>query len=142
MWRAFCAVVLLALCCLIFRAARVGMAGDYVDPISSITTQDEALYSNSAIGMALHGDWLTPKFMGRLALYKPPLLIWVSAASARILGISRLALRLPIAFFCSLALGLVFLFAAELGSWQTGVCAAILLASNHLWHVLGTAVMT
>ncbi|SPE42931.1 membrane hypothetical protein [Candidatus Sulfopaludibacter sp. SbA3] len=142
MQRALYAVALLALVCLLFRAARTGLAGDYVDPISHITAQDEALYAHSAITMAQNGDWLTPTFMGRLALYKPPLLIWLSAASARLLGVSRLALRFPIALLCSLAVGLVFLFAAELNSWQAGACAAALLASNHLWHVLGGSCMT
>ena len=142
MQRAFYAVALLALACLLVRAARTGLAGDYVDPVSRITSQDEALYASSAISMAQDGDWLTPKFMGRLALYKPPLLIWAAAISARVLGVSRLALRLPIALLCSLAVGLVFLFAAELSSWQAGICAAALLASNRLWHVLGGSCMT
>jgi hypothetical protein len=142
MQRAFYAVALLALVCLLVRAARIGLAGDYVDPISRITTQDEALYSNSVIEMARHGDWLSPKFMGRLALYKPPMLIWASALSVRLLGISRFALRLPVALICSLGVGLIFLFSAELRSWQAGVCAAVLVSSDHLWHVLGGTAMT
>jgi 4-amino-4-deoxy-L-arabinose transferase-like glycosyltransferase len=141
MQRAFYAVALLAMACLLLRAARTGLAGDYVDPISHTTTVEEAMNASSAISMAQHGDWLTPRFMGRPALDEPPLLIWVSALSARLLGISRLSLRLPIAIACSLALGLVFLFAAELCSWQSGVCAAALLASSHLWHVLAASCM-
>ena len=95
MRRALCAVALLALACLLLRAARVGLAGDYIDPISKITAQDEALYSHSAIAMAREGDWLTPRFMGRYALYKPPLLVWAAAVSSKLLGVSRLSLRLP-----------------------------------------------
>lgn len=142
MQRAFCAVALLALACLLVRAARTGLAGDFVDPISHITAQDEALYAHSAIAMSRKGDWLTPKFMGRLALYKPPLLIWFSAAAVKAAGISRLVLRFPIALLCALATGLIFLMAAELNCWQAGVCAAVLLASSHLWHVLGSSCMT
>ena len=137
-----CAVALLALVCLLVRAARVGLAGDYVDSIGKITAQDEALYAHSAIRMAQQGDWLTPKFMGRFALYKPPLLMWASGLSARILGVSRLPLRLPVALLASLAVGLVFLWAAELRGWQAGACAAALVISNHLWHVLGGMCMT
>ena len=74
MGRAFCLVVLLGLACLLMRSARFGLAGDYVDPISKITAQDEALYASTSIGMARQGGWLTPKFLGRYALYKPPLL--------------------------------------------------------------------
>jgi hypothetical protein len=142
MQRALCAVAVLALACLLLRSARVGLAGDYVDPIGKITAQDEALYANSAIRMARQGDWLTPMFMGRYALYKPPLLMWAAGFSARILGVSRLALRLPVALLASLGLGLVFLWVAELRSWQAAACAALLVASNHLWHVLGGMCMT
>ena len=142
MQRALCAVALLALACLLFRAARVGMAGDYVDPIGRITAQDEALYAHSAIHMAREGGWLTPMFMGRYALYKPPLLAWMAGLSVRIGGVSRLALRFPIALACSLAVGLIFLWVAELRSWQAGACAVLLLVSSHLWHVLGSMCMT
>jgi len=133
---------MLALACLLLRSARVGLAGDYVDPISRVTAQDEALYAHSAIRMARLGNWLTPMFMGRYALYKPPLLLWVSGLSARLLGVTRLALRLPVALLSSFAVGLVFLWAAELRAWQAGACAAAFLVSNHLWHVLGGMCMT
>jgi hypothetical protein len=142
MRRALCAVALLALASLLVRSARVGLAGDYVDPISKVTAQDEALYAHSAIRAARQGGWLTPIFMGRYGLYKPPLLMWVSGLSVRILGVSRLALRLPVALLASLSAGLVFLWAAELRSWQAGACAAALLVSNHLWHVLAGMSMT
>jgi Dolichyl-phosphate-mannose-protein mannosyltransferase len=142
MRRALCAVALLALVCLLVRAARVGVAGGYIDPIGKVTAQDEALYSHSVIVMARGGDWLTPRFMGRYALYKPPLLVWLAAGSCKILGISRLSLRLPIALLSALALGLVFLWAGELAGWQAGVVASALLLSNHLWHTLAVLCMT
>ena len=80
MQRTLFAVALLALACLLIRAARVGVAGAYIDPIGKITAQDEALYGHSAIAMARDGDWLTPRFMGRFALCKPPLLVWAAEA--------------------------------------------------------------
>lgn len=142
MKRAFLAVAAVALLFLLVRAARVGLAGDYLDPVRRITAQDEALYASSAIHMATEGGWLTPRFMGRYALYKPPLLIWTAGLSARLLGVSRLALRLPAALACALSLGLIFLWTAELRSWQAAAAAALLVASNHLWHVLGSFCMT
>ena len=142
MRRALCAVALLALACLLLRAARVGLAGDYIDPISKITAQDEALYSHSAIAMAREGGWLTPRFMGRYALYKPPLLVWTAGVSAKLLGVSRLSLRLPGAILSALALGLIFLWAGELAGWQAGAVAGALLLSNHLWHTLAALCMT
>jgi hypothetical protein len=140
--RALIAVAVLALACLLVRSARVGLAGDYVDPVSHIKAQDEATYSSCAIRMAVQGGWLTPNFMGRMALFKPPLLYWVSGLAARLAGVSRFALRFPVALLCALAAGLVFWWAAEMRSWQAGVCAVILIASDHLWHVLGGMCLT
>ena len=142
MKRAFLAVAAAALLILLVRAARVGLAGDYIDPIRRITAQDEALYAASAIHMAVAGGWGTPRFLGRYALYKPPLLMWAAGFSARVLGISRLSLRLPEALACAFAAGLIFLWAAEARSWPAGVCAALLAVSSHLWHVLGSLAMT
>jgi len=136
MRRALCAVALLALACLLVHAARVGLAGDYIDQIGKITAQDEALYAHSAIAMARNGDWLTPRFIGRYALYKPPLLVWAAAVSSKLLGVSRLSLRLPIAILSELAIGLLFLWAGELAGWQAGAVAGALLLSNHLWHII------
>src|SRR4051812_18676978 len=114
MRQAFCAVALLALICLLPRAANVGLAGAFIDPIGRITAQDEALYGNSAIAMSRPGgDWLTPHFMGRPALYKPPMLIWLSALSARVFGIGHFTLRLPVIVISALAVGLIFLWVAE-----------------------------
>jgi hypothetical protein len=139
---AFCAAAVVALTCLLLRAGRTGMAGDYVDPIARIGAQDEALYAHSAIQMAQRGGWLTPVFLGRYGLYKPPLLAAAAGLSARILGVTRLALRLPVALLAALAAGLVLWWAAEVHSWQAGVCAAALLISNHLWHSLASMCLT
>ncbi len=142
MRRAFLTVAVLALAVLFVRAARVGLAGDYLDPIAKVSAQDEALYSHSAIRMATQGDWLTPRFLGRFALYKPPLTIWVSAASAKLLGVSRIALRLPMILIAACGLGLLFLFAAELSSWQAGAFAVALLLCNRLWMTTASMALT
>jgi Dolichyl-phosphate-mannose-protein mannosyltransferase len=142
MRQAYLAVAVLAFAVLFVRAARVGLAGDYLDPVAKISAQDEALYSHSAIRMAQRGDWLTPHFLERLALYKPPLAVWLAGASAKLLGVSRIALRLPTILFAALGLGLLFLFAAEMRAWQAGAFAVVLLLSNRLWMVPASMVLT
>ncbi|MGA7235686.1 MAG: glycosyltransferase family 39 protein [Bryobacteraceae bacterium] len=142
MRQAFVAVVLIAFAVLFIRAARVGLAGDYLDPVAKISAQDEALYSHSAIRMAQRGDWLTPRFLERFALYKPPLAIWLAGISAKLLGVSRIALRLPMILIAALGLGLLFLFAAEMRAWQAGAFAVALLLSNRLWMVPASMVLT
>jgi hypothetical protein len=135
-------VAAIALATVLARSARVGLAGDYVDPVGRVTAQDEALYANSSIRMATQGGWLTPEFMGRYALYKPPMLYWLSAASARTFGISKLSLRLPVAVLAAISAGLLFLWVAELAEWAAAALALALLVSNHLWHVLSGMAMT
>src|SRR6516164_1515397 len=61
-----------------------GIATGYVDPVARIQAQDEAVYGSTSFTMAAEGGWLTPRILGRYALYKPPLLYWFSAASARL----------------------------------------------------------
>jgi Dolichyl-phosphate-mannose-protein mannosyltransferase len=136
MLRAFCTVALLALALLLLRAGGISLAGDYIDPLSHISAQDEALYSHSAIAMARQGEWLTPRFMGRYALYKPPLLIWAAALSTRAFGIFPWSLRLPAALLAALSLGLLFLWAAELSGLTAGAMLVALVLSNHLWLTL------
>ena len=136
------AVVALAFALLMIRAVRVGLAAGYLDPIAHISSQDEALYSHSAIQMAERGDWLTPHFLGRLALYKPPLTDWLAAASARAFGVSRVTLRFPIVFLTAFALGLLFFFAAGMGRWESGAFAVLFLLSNRLWMVPASMVLT
>jgi hypothetical protein len=142
MRRAFCAVVVLALACLLPRAVRIGITGDYVDAIGKITAQDEALYGHSAISTAERGDWLTPHFMGRLALYKPPMLIWLSGLSGKIFGITRLTLRLPVVLIAAIGTGILFLWGAETGGIVAGACVALLLLDDRLFNTLSTLVMT
>lgn len=139
---AFAVVAAIAFASLFARSARVGLAGDYVDPVSRVTAQDEALYANTSIHMAREGGWLTPTFMGRYAFYKPPLLYWVSAAAARGFGIFTPVLRLPVAAIAALAAGLLFLWAAEMSGWAAGALCVALLISNHLWHVLSGMALT
>ncbi len=142
MRQAFAVVVAIAFAVLLIRGIRVGLAGDYLDPIAKISAQDEALYSHSAIRMATEGDWLTPRFLGRFALYKPPLTVWLAGASAKLLGVSRVALRLPVILIAALGLGLLFLLCAEIGEWQAGAFAVAFLLCDRLWMVPASMVLT
>jgi hypothetical protein len=106
----------------------------WVDPVSRLEAQDEATYANTAVGMAEGEGWLTPKFMGRLALYKPPLLYWAEGASLRLFGFSRFALRLP-----SLLAGAAV--CAILYAWA-GLAAPLLLLGSHQFFVLSRIGLT
>lgn len=63
----------------------------WIDPWARIPAQDEALYSHASLRMAAGESWLTPQFLGRKLLVKPPLALWLSAISQRM----GLGLRTP-----------------------------------------------
>src|ERR1700683_2398014 len=100
----FCASLLL----LGFGAGKAGIATAYVDPVAKIQAQDEATYAASSLRMAVHGGWMTPRFLGRYALYKPPLLYWLAASSVKVLGNRALALRAPSVLAGAATVALVF----------------------------------
>ncbi|MBI1792511.1 MAG: glycosyltransferase family 39 protein [Acidobacteria bacterium] len=140
-WRLVCAFVL-AFVVLACRADRVGLASGYLDPLTRIGAQDEALYSHSALRMARQGDWLTPRFLGRYALYKPPLLLWLAGASVKIFGPSPLALRLPSLLAGALTGVLVFYWVSRWRSPLAAAAALLLFLLNPLTHILSRMCLT
>jgi len=102
------------------------------DPIARFRSQDESLFANSAITMVLRGDWMTPKFLGRIYLYKPPLQLWLSAISMKLFGITLLGLRLPILLAGACGVALLFAWGRRTGS---GLAAALLLLADPMWQI-------
>src|SRR5262249_51435795 len=128
----FALVFFLSLIRLSYNVHRVGMASGEIDKVGHIAAQDESVYSHIALRMAADRDWMTPKFLGRYALFKPPLLYWLAAASVSAFGKHAWALRLPSLVAGAAVAALLF---ASVGGWQ-GLVAALLLLSNPLWHIL------
>jgi 4-amino-4-deoxy-L-arabinose transferase-like glycosyltransferase len=62
-----------------------------------VTAWDESLYATSAAEMVVSGNWLITTFHSAVDYYnsKPPLNIWLIAASFKIFGIGLAALRFP-----------------------------------------------
>jgi hypothetical protein len=121
-----------------YNVSDVGLANGYIDPVSRIAAQDEALYSHVVFRMIEDGDWLTPKFLGRYALVKPPLLYWASAVPALWMDPVALAVRLPSLLAGALVPALLFFWVGGL----RGLLAAVLLLSNPLWHILSRVCLT
>ncbi|PWT99302.1 MAG: hypothetical protein C5B51_27440 [Terriglobia bacterium] len=117
-----------------FGISRSGVAEPFSDPLSLIRSQDESAYANGALRMATAGGWLTPRFMGRYLLIKPPLLVWLAGFSMKIGGISRFALRLPVLVAGALATLLLIVWSAKAHSWWTAAATGLLLVANPLWH--------
>lgn len=120
-----------------------GIATAYVDPIAKIQAQDEALYGSVSLQMAEHGDWLTPKFLDRYELVKPPLLYWLEASWMKVIGPRVLAMRLPSILAGAATIVLVFWWLLDQGaSLAAAAAAALLLLSSHLFFVLSRIGLT
>lgn len=112
----------------------VTLASGFIDPVRKVRPQDEALYSSISIGMAERGEWLTPRFLGRLAFVKPLGAYLPAALSVRVFGVSNWSLRLP-SLLCGAAL------LTLLWSWK-GWGAVLLVAANPLFFTLARRNMT
>ena len=117
-----------------FGIQEAGLAGVFSDRISGIHAQDETTYASSAVGLATGSGWMTPKVLGRFYLVKPPLLIWLSGLSMRVIGISRFALRFPVLLAGTLATLFLFLWSERRYSRVVAVITVLLAISNPLWH--------
>jgi Dolichyl-phosphate-mannose-protein mannosyltransferase len=112
------------------------IATAYSDPVAHIRAQDESEYVHSSLRMAREGDWLNPHVLGRLYLLKPPLLMWMTAASLRLFGASLFAVRFPALLLGAAGCAAVFLWVARSRSLAAGLLAGAVLALNPLWGIL------
>lgn len=133
------AVFVLTAALLLLTVSTNGLTEAWIDPVSKLEAQDEATYLATAIHMAERGDWLTPRFLDRLALYKPPLLYWAEAASLKLFGVSRTALRLPSVLAGALVCALAFLWFEDR---TRGLIAALLVFGSHQFFVLARLGLT
>ena len=97
-----------------------------LDPILATPAQDEALYAHGTLRMAYGEDWLTPRFLGRPLLVKPPLLQWLSATSITIFGTHAWAVRLPSILAAAATLTILYKYTGPVG-W-------LLLVSTSIWR--------
>jgi len=93
---------------------------------------DERHYTDGALMMLKHGDWLVPHTAaGSPRMQKPPLAYWSVAASYRAFGVGVLASRLPFLLAGCGTLWLTFRLARRLmGNPETALLAAVVLLSH------------
>lgn len=94
---------------------------------------DEARLAVNAAEMLRNRNWLVTHFQGQPDLWntKPPLLVWLQAASMHLFGYSEWAFRLPTALAALALTGLVAAFARRwLGGPLAGLLAGLALLSS------------
>jgi 4-amino-4-deoxy-L-arabinose transferase-like glycosyltransferase len=100
--------------------------------LGDLAGYDDALYSLQAKGIALTGDWLSPKARGLPAVEHPPLFVWTQAAFLAVFGISDPIAKLPSALSAIGVILLVYWLARRLLENDT------LAASVAMFVMLGT----
>ena len=92
--------------------------------------------------MVRTGHWMTPIFLDRFMLNKPPLLMWAGAASMRLFGINPLALRLPVLAAGVLCCVLVYWWLRRSRSMAVAIAGVVLLLGTPLFHGMNRTFMT
>ena len=136
------AVALIAATSLGFGIRSEGIASGIVDPILHAGAQDEAVYGHAAARMVRTGDWMTPIFLERFMLNKPPLLLWAGAGSMRLFGINPVALRLPVLAGGVLCCVLVYWWVRRTRSMAAGLAAVVFLLGMPVFHAMNRIFMT
>jgi 4-amino-4-deoxy-L-arabinose transferase-like glycosyltransferase len=125
----------LLLCAFVARLTTIGAY--------PLTDNTEARYAEIARKMVETGQWLVPQIDYGVPFWgKPPLSMWLTAASYEAFGVSAFAARLP-----SLLLGvavcvLVYRLGASRGGRELGLRASVVVATSLLMFVSAGAVMT
>jgi 4-amino-4-deoxy-L-arabinose transferase-like glycosyltransferase len=97
-----------------------------------VTEWDESLYAISAAETATHGNWIGTTFRGELDYYntKPPLNVWLIAASFKAFGVGFLSLRLPSAIAAWLTILVLLLWARRSFGEPVALAAALVLSTT------------
>jgi hypothetical protein len=133
---------LIAAVALGFGITDAGIASGYVDPLLHAGAQDEAVYGHAAARMVRTGHWMTPIFLERFMLNKPPLLMWAGAASMRLFGINPLALRLPALIAGVLCCVLIYWWLRRSRPMVAAFSGVVLLLGTPVFHSIGRKFMT
>jgi len=93
---------------------------------------DEGFYAEVAREILETGDWITLRWNDQKFFDQPPLLMWLTALTFQLNGVSEFSARLPSALAGVGVVLLTFLIARRVGDPATGVVAAVvLLTSRH-----------
>ena len=103
----------------------------------------EARYAEIARLMVVSGDWIMPQIEPGVPFWgKPPLSIWLTAGSFKLLGFSEFAARLPAFLLTLITAVLTFRIGKKLYSEKAALVACVILVTSVLGFAASGAVMT
>jgi 4-amino-4-deoxy-L-arabinose transferase-like glycosyltransferase len=109
---------------------------------AGLVDRDEGWYAQVCREMIETGDWLVPRYLGRVWLAKPPLTYWLVAGSFSWLGIGEWQARLVPVLASSLNVVLVASLGAALFGRRAGLLAGVLFVTAGLPAIVGRMLLT
>lgn len=123
---------------LIFLTLIVYVMGMFPD----IMQVDAAQYASVSLEMLQRGSFLQVFHHGKDYLDKPPLLFWLNAFSFKLFGFSNFAYRLPSVLVTLLGLWSTYRLASSLYDRDTGLLAALVLATTQAFFLFNSDIRT
>ncbi len=96
---------------------------------------DEKRYINSTKEMVKTGDYITPRYQGRLRFQKPILFYWLIVLSYKLWGVGVYGARFPSILAALLNVILVYLIGRDLFGKRTGVFSALVLSTSEVYFM-------
>ena len=103
---------------------------------STLWDEDEARYAQVAVDIVTTGDPFTLRIDGRPWFDKPPLYMWLQAATGRLVGFSEFTARVWSAVAGATSVAATFVIARRLYGSRTALIAAAILATTMEFFVL------
>ena len=108
-----------------------------------LTDNTEARYGEIARKMLETGQWIVPQIDYGVPFWgKPPLSMWLTAMSYKLIGITEFAARLPSLLLGVAICGLVYVLASRRRGVDHGLRASVVVATSLLMMLSAGAVMT
>ena len=99
--------------------------------------RDEPRYAVTSRAMLQSGDWVVPRFLGKVRTAKPPMVYWLQASAMRVIGQNEFAVRLPGAIACAATVALLAATLPRIVGRRRAAWACFILGTSVL--VLGVA---
>ena len=96
---------------------------------------DEKRYMQSAKEMAESGDYITPRYHGKLRFQKPILFYWFIALSYKIFGVGIFGARFPSIVASLLNVVLIYLLGRDLFGRSAGIFSALVLSTSEVYFM-------
>lgn len=97
----------------------------------------ETAYGEVAREILLSGNWIVMHLNGHVWFVQPPLYFWIAALTARVLGVTSFALRLPSAL-ATIAMGAAVAYGvARQAGERAGILASIVLSTSLMQAIIG-----